>query len=413
MTPFQPEDQPGESFRRLLLHLPLPEDPEEDITAFNAESFAATLKRSHVEVLTVVTPTRPDTQHDVSAESALEVSCVDLVSRLTVACCREGLIVEDAISNGEAAGVSLAFFASRPALEAACYSRVCRGLPLTLEDSLSPAGTLDAEAYRQLGVVFDEIEFKEPWCRGAKALVEIGVLSSSQPTSSNSGAARILQAGGYGFELLETSADFTPYRVLILPEDIPLDSDLRARIQAYLQERGKLLATFESLHASEQSSFGIESGGGNETGKGLNAPGTGNIALLPEPHFRAYAQSAGTRHKQAVLEALKRLLPDPLLRHDGPGTLETILTEQAEHHRWVLHLLHYLPMGMAFDSPMRDDILPVQEVKFSLKMPKPVKRVVLRPQHHDELDFWEHQGRVEFVVPKITGHRMVSIEMAS
>ncbi|MCW3051540.1 MAG: hypothetical protein JWN14_710, partial [Chthonomonadales bacterium] len=64
------------------------------------------------------------------------------------------------------------------------------------------------------------------------------------------------------------------------------------------------------------------------------------------------------------------------------------------------------------DSPMRDDILPVHEVKFSLKMPKPVGRVVLRPQHHDELDFWEHQGRVEFVVPKITGHRMVSIEMA-
>jgi len=105
-------------------------------------------------------------------------------------------------------------------------------------------------------------------------------------------------------------------------------------------------------------------------------------------------------------------LPDPLLRHDGPGTLESILTEQVEHNRWVLHLLHYLPMGMALDSPVRDEILPVQEVKFSLKMPKPVERVVLRPQHHAELDFWEHQGRVEFVVPKITGHRMVSIEMA-
>jgi len=409
VTPFQPEARPGESFRRLLLRLP--EVLEADALAFDTESFATTLKRSHVEVLTLVAPTLRDTQHDVSAESALKAFRGELVSRLTAACCREGLIVEDAISDGNAAGVSLASFASRPALEAACYSRVCRGLPLTLEDSLSPAGTLDAEAYRPLGIVFDEIAFKERWCRGAKPLVEVGILSSVQPTSSGSGAARILRAGGYGFELLETPADFTPYRVLILPEDTPCDSPLKAGIQAYLQQGGRLLASFESLHASEQSGFGLEGGVGSETGNGLNAPEAGNIALLPEPHFRAYARSAGTRHKQTVLEALKRLLPDPLLRHDGPGTLETIVTEQTEHNRWVLHLLHYLPMGMALDSPIRDDILAVHEVKFSLKMPKPVKRVVLRPQHHDELDFWEHQGRVEFVVPKITGHRMVSIEM--
>ena len=411
MTPFQSEARPGESLRRLLLRLPLPQDPEGDATSIDVESFATTLKRSHIEALTLVAPDPSNEQHNTSAESALKPSGGDLVSRLTAACRRQGVVVEDVPSNGEAAGVSLDSFASRPALEAACYSRVCRGRSLALQDDLPLTGTLDAEAYRLLGGVFDEIEFKERWCRGARPLVEIGVFSPAQPTSSGSGAARILQAGGYSFELLVASADFTPYPVLILPEDIPLDSDLKTRIQAYLQQGGKLLAAFDSLHDSDQSGFGLE-GRDSETGNGLTPPGAGTTVLLPEPHFRSYAQSAGTRHKRIVLEALKRLLPDPLLRHDGPGTLEAILTEQAEHHRWVLHLLHYLPMGMALDSPVRDEILPVQEVKFSLKMPKPVERVVLRPQHHDELDFWEHQGRVEFVVPKITGHRMVSIEMA-
>ncbi|MCW3099174.1 MAG: hypothetical protein JWL77_4792 [Chthonomonadaceae bacterium] len=406
------EAQPGESFRRLFLRLPETDVSEGDATAFDGKHFAATLKRSHVEVITLVVPDEGSVGGETSGGRTPGSPDGDLQSRLAAACRGQGLRVDEAIAAEQEAGAMLASFASRPALEAACYHRLCRGRPLVLEDWLCPKQTFDAEAYRLLGIVFGDVAFKEPWCRGARPLVEIGIVSAPNPTASGVGAARILQAGGHAFDLLEVSADFTPYRVLILPEDIPCDSAFKARVQAYLQQGGSLLAAFETSHTAEQSGYRVPGEVIVIPNYGLVAPGVGNVTLLGEPHFRSYAQSAGTRHKRSVLEALNLLLPAPLLRHDGPGTLEAIVTEQPEYNRWVMHLMHYLPMGFALDSPVRDDILPVHEVKFSLKTPKPVVRIELRPQHHDELDFWEYQGRVEFVVPKIIGHRMVSIEFA-
>jgi hypothetical protein len=302
-------------------------------------------------------------------------------------------------------------FASRPALEAACYHELSRGRSLVIEDDLRPSGTFDAAAYRLLDVVFGEIAFKERWCRAAQPLIEVGIVSPAEPTAGGVGAARIVQAGGHAFDLLAASADFTPYRVIVLPEDTVLDSALQARLQTYLQQGGKLLASFNSYLEAEKAGFGGDASG-REAENGPGALRNGNTVVLTQAYFRSYAQSAGTRHRRAALDGLQLLLPDPLLRHDGPGTLEAIVTKQPEFNRWVLHLMHYLPMGFALDSPVRDEILPVHEVKISLKTPRPVVRVELRPQHHDELDFWEYQGRVEFVVPKITGHRMVSIEFA-
>ena len=405
------EAQTGESLRRLVLRLPAIEVSDGDTTSFDVERFAATLKRSHIEGVTLVASDHRSEQGDTSEGKPLEASKGEFLNRLAAACRGQGLIVDEAGAVGQEAGAMLDAFASRPALEAACYRRLSRGRSLVLEDSLDPSRMFDAEAYRLLGVVFGEIAFKERWCRGARPLVEVGIVALPNPTASGLGAARVLQAGGYAFDLLEASADFMPYRVIILPEDVIIDNALKTGLQSYLQQGGKLLASFGSEMEAERAGFGGDASG-REAENGAGALRNGNTVVLTQAHFRSYAQSAGTRHRRAALDGLKLLLPDPLLRHDGPGTLEAIVTEQPIQNRWVLHLMHYLPMGFALDSPVRDDILPVHEVKISLKTPKPVVRIELRPQHHDELDFWEYQGRLEFVVPKVTGHRMVSIEFA-
>jgi hypothetical protein len=43
-------------------------------------------------------------------------------------------------------------------------------------DQLHPAGRIDQDVYDLIGEVYAEVEEKEPWCEGAKAVTEIAVL---------------------------------------------------------------------------------------------------------------------------------------------------------------------------------------------------------------------------------------------
>jgi len=126
--------------------------------------------------------------------------------------------------------------------------------------------------------------------------------------------------------------------------------------------------------------------------------------------FELYGQYGMAWGKRLVRNALDMLLPEPVLRHDGPSTLQATVTEQAAENRWVVHLLHYIPQRRATELEIIEDVIPVHEVKVSVRVPHPVKRVIERPQVFYDLDFWESGGRVEFVVPKVVGHAMIELE---
>ena len=119
--------------------------------------------------------------------------------------------------------------------------------------------------------------------------------------------------------------------------------------------------------------------------------------------------TAGSRAKWTV-NGLSLLLAEPLLRHDGPSTLLATVTEQAEHQRWIVHLLHYIPQRRATELEIVEDVIPLYQVKVSLKLPRPARQVLLQPGGEIPLETWEAAGRLEFTVPEIRGHQMVSLE---
>jgi hypothetical protein len=85
------------------------------------------------------------------------------------------------------------------------------------------------------------------------------------------------------------------------------------------------------------------------------------------------------------------------------------LNEQKQEDRWIVHLLHYVPerRGQAFD--IIEDIIPVDGVAVSVRVPREVRRVTLVPQGK-ELGFTRDGGRVHFVVPRLEGHQMVMLQ---
>ena len=137
----------------------------------------------------------------------------------------------------------------------------------------------------------------------------------------------------------------------------------------------------------------------------------GDVFYFAHPIFRQYHQNAPRWCKTLLLNALEMLLPDPLLRHDGPSGLVATVNEQAESKRWVVHLLHYIPERRGQEFDVLEDVLPLYDVAVSLRSPGLVAGVRCVPEGETILHT-EEGGRLNFTLPKLEGHQMVEIRLA-
>lgn len=137
----------------------------------------------------------------------------------------------------------------------------------------------------------------------------------------------------------------------------------------------------------------------------------GRAIYFAHPIFTQYNRNAPRWCKQLILNALDRLLPEPLIRVEGPTTLLTALNEQSAENRWVLHLLHYIPERRGQDFDIIEDVIPIFNIKVSVKAPKRVLDVSIVPEK-TKLPFQQQAGRIEFVLPKLEGHQMIALRFA-
>ena len=135
----------------------------------------------------------------------------------------------------------------------------------------------------------------------------------------------------------------------------------------------------------------------------------GNVIYISSPIFSQYNQNAPLWCKKLVLNALDLLLPEPLVRHDGPSSIFATLNEQAAENRQVLHLLHYIPERRGLDFDVIEDVIPLYDLAVSVRVDRAGGWRVLAPQGNP-LDFTVEEGRVNFIVPKLDGHQIVAIQ---
>jgi len=379
-------------------------------------------------------------------------------------------------------------FKNRAALEFECFTMLALNARCSVGDQLHPFGKLCPVTYDLIGSVYESVEAKEPWCRGAQAVPDVGLLTPEEFAPGGSawnmppaafGAVRMLQELRCQFDVMDSQADFARYRLLVLPDEIPVSETLAAKLTAFVDGGGALIASHRSGLDPEGKAFnlaclGVErvgdapfspdfivpretfAGGLPRTemvmyGKGLEvrplrgsevvadvkapffnrdyrhwcshqhtpssgrtaypgAVGNGQTVYFAHPVFAQYQANAPRWCKQLVKNALDRLLPDPVLRVDGPSTLLATLNEQEAENRRIVHLLHYIPerRGTAFD--VCEDVIPLRDVTVSVQAPRPVKRVVCVPQGR-ELERRVAEGRVAFTVPEVNGHCMIAVEM--
>ncbi|HEV2122269.1 MAG TPA: alpha-amylase family protein, partial [Chloroflexota bacterium] len=140
---------------------------------------------------------------------------------------------------------------NRAALEYECFSMLATGAKCSIGDQLHPSGRLERPAYERIGEVYRSVETKEPWCRDAESIAEIGViLAHGQPgvaadlaRDTDEGIMRMLLEGNRTFHFLDNQSELIDYRLVILPDSIPVGPALAVRLREYLGQGGKLLLT--------------------------------------------------------------------------------------------------------------------------------------------------------------------------
>jgi hypothetical protein len=139
------------------------------------------------------------------------------------------------------------------ALRYECAAMLAFGSKCSIGDQLHPCGEMDMSTYGIIGAAYAEVEAKEPFCINTDNIADVALLSASavDPTgprmdTADDGAARILLEGHLLFDVIDTDMPFDRYRVLLLPDDVRVDDELIAKINAFLAGGGKLFLSGKS-----------------------------------------------------------------------------------------------------------------------------------------------------------------------
>ncbi|HEX8524782.1 MAG TPA: beta-galactosidase trimerization domain-containing protein [Tepidisphaeraceae bacterium] len=131
------------------------------------------------------------------------------------------------------------------------------------------------------------------------------------------------------------------------------------------------------------------------------------VTYIAYPIFTAFALHGNVPFRLLVKNVLERMLPEPVLRVNGPVGMEATVAKQAK--RTIVHLLQYTAERRTEKLDLIEDVVPVFQVPVSVRMEKAPKRVYIAPQGTD-VAFEHRAGRVEVVVPELNGHAMVVME---
>jgi len=374
-------------------------------------------------------------------------------------------------------------FKNRAALEFECFHMIALGAQCSVGDQLHPSGRIDAATYDLIGSVYGSVEAKEPWCRDAQPVREVAVLTPEeffvhkgdhaaqamrQPDAAM-GAVRMLQELGRQFDILSADRDLAGYRLLILPDEIPVDAALRAKLEAYLAGGGKLIASWRSGLNEAGDAFALDALGVKHRGEapyspdfvvpagqiGAGLPQTGHViyekarlveaiggaqvfAYVEAPYFnRTWRHFCSHRHTpsagQASYPGIVRgasggaiYFAHPIFRQyrkNAPRWCRVLLGNaidmligqaavttdgQPADGRHVLHLLHYIPERRGNDFDVIEDVIPLHGLRISVALDAAPKSVTVVPGG-DDLPFDYADGRAAFTLPRLDGHAVIAI----
>lgn len=181
---------------------------------------------------------------------------------------------------------------NKEALEYECFRMLAYNSKCLVGDQLHPDGKIAPEVYELIGNVYEQIEKKEPWCTKAKEVVEIGLVTTESYRSDSdsalkkvpfeiNGACAMLDELGFQFNIIDEDSDFARYKVLVLPDKLLCSEQTARKIDRFVDNGGKIIATGESGLDLKKEKFAVRSLGVKRLGKAPFSPDF----LMPNDEF--------------------------------------------------------------------------------------------------------------------------------
>lgn len=208
------------------------------------------------------------------------------------------------------------------------------------------------------------------------------------------------------------------YRDFIMPNDTIGKDLFKEEYVMYLRAAKIKLNDAEVLMNSIQPYFNRE---GEKFCSHQHTPSSGvngspavtkkeNVIYFSHPVFRIYRKNCAKWCKEIIKDAIELLLPGKLVSHNGPSTMLTALNRQEEHNRDVLHILHYITEKRSQDIYTIEDVIPLYNVYFRVQAGKRKVKSVQIVHQMSYISFEQNGDYLEFIVDKIEGHTLVSIQ---
>ena len=355
---------------------------------------------------------------------------------------------------------------------------IANGAGCSIGDQMHPLGEMNEATYGLIGKAYSLVEEKEPWLDGAYNIADIAVLSAesisgNRDVKADIGANRMLLEKNCLYNFVDATMDFSPYKLLILP-DVSIDSDeIIEKIRSYVKNGGKVIASGEALVKNDE--FFLDAGakykGENEfnptyfipcfetvNGKTeylmrcnsyefeavdcdieaymqnpyfnrtlehfcshAHAPNNpkenfpavavkGNVAYIGWDIFSAYACHGHLCFKEIFAHVLNKMIGDELtVSADIPDRAVVTYMRQEKENRNILHLLYAHTSVRGEKTEVIEDTVPLYNVECSVRCDKKPSEIQLVPSG-EELDFEYNNGVARFVVPKVDIHQMVALE---
>ena len=146
------------------------------------------------------------------------------------------------------------------ALEYDMFFGLANGMRPNVGDHLHPRGDLFDSVFELIGSVYKKLRKYDPWFENAKNLVDLAVVIPDKmgKTPELVGITRMLSEMRIQFDFIDSACDWSPYSLLILPDEVLMNDDLAPLIKAHLAAGKKIIATGRSGLNTAKDAFVFE-----------------------------------------------------------------------------------------------------------------------------------------------------------
>ncbi|MCL2157994.1 MAG: beta-galactosidase trimerization domain-containing protein [Oscillospiraceae bacterium] len=145
---------------------------------------------------------------------------------------------------------------------------VANGAKCSIGDQMHPEGFLDPSTYALIGAAYAEVEKIEQYCDDVESVADIALFGDDfyaarfggNYKKSFVGASRMLLEGKYLFDIVDQESELEKYKLVVLPDCIRIDDKLKAKLDEFAKNGGKILASGLSGTDAKENQFAFDFG---------------------------------------------------------------------------------------------------------------------------------------------------------